>query len=475
MKTPIKTRPIFLVDDPNYDPLFGYNANGVFNKDDKIGNDYERQIFSTSKNVSVFCVARNNIATGVRVRTELANRMAHTNMKQNKSVTLPDMFQGVYVIEKFYINKEAYSNAYDAINYIRNTNNVELDHDQLEGVREMLSHSSPHSRSHVIRLVHFVAIEELIKNHEVYLSSLDIVLTINKPDDNTMHPMSNLGQASKANVRVSEYAEPNIIAVDITNVDHPGKVYYMKIGSTIHKLISTTNEDTPSSYSIVVKHRGNIVENVRGDLTDIDKVGIYETYDEANYNGNSELVLKYATLETNLETLKRKSEMEEYKLTNEKLKIENELTVLKEKRRQEKEKWELEKTKRNNELEDEKKKREHELKVLREKHEADMKMLTTKHKNELELHEQKYKQSVLDYDKKAMDNKHMMEKYIMDIGILKRKHVMEIQIFKEKVISERNKRDNDLLNNNRKNNTDMIKSVLDIVGKVFMLSTAMLK
>ena len=457
MKTPIKTNPIFLEDNPSNDPLFGYNANGVFNKNDKIANDYERQIFSTSKNVSVFCVSRNNIATGVRVRTELANRMAHTRMKQKKEATLPDMFQGVYVIEKYYINKEAFSNVYDVINYIRNTNNVELDHDQLENVKEMFLHTSPHSQSHVIRLVHFVAIEELIKNHEVYLSSLDIVLTINTPDDSTMHPMSELGQASKANVRVSKYGEPNIIAIDITNVDHPGKEYYMKIGSTIHKLISTTNEDTPSSYSIVVKHRGSIVENVRGDLTDIDKVGIYETYDEANYNGNSELVLKYATLETNLETLKRKSEMEEYKLKSEKLKIENELTILKEKRRQEK------------------KKREHELKVLREKHKADMDMLTTKHKNELEMHEQKYKQSVLDYDKKSMDNKNMMEKYIMDIGILKRKHIMEIQIFKEKVISERNKRSNDLLNNNRKNNADMIKSVLDIVGKVFMLSTAVLK
>lgn len=457
MKTPIKTSPIFMEDIPNDDPLFGYNYNGVFNKDDKETNDYERQIFSTSKNAAVFSISRNNIVTGVRVRTELANRMMHTSIKQKKNVTLPDMFQGVYVIEKYYINREAYSNANDVINYIRNTNNIELDHEQLESVREMFSHASVHTKSYVIRLVHFVAISELIKNHEVYLSDLDIVLSINKPDDSTMHPMSNLGQASRANERVSEYAEPNILAIDITNVDHPGKVYYMKIGSTIHKMISTTNENTPSSYSVVVKHRGNIIENVRGDLEDIEKVGIYETYDEANYNGNSELVLKYATLETNLETLKRKSEMEEYKLKSEKLKIENELTVLKEKNRQEKEK------------------RKHELKVLKEKHEADMDMLTTKHKNELELHAQKYKQSVLDYDKKAMDNKNIMEKYIMDIGILKRKHIMEIQIFKEKVIYERNKRDNDLLNDKRKNNTDMVKSVLDMVSKAFMLTTAIMK
>ena len=468
MKAPIKTFPVFMQEDNNYDPIFGLTQNGQYNRKDRDRNDYERQIFSTSKSINVYAVSRANIVTGVRVRTELANRIMHSKIKQNKNVPYPEMFQGVYVIEKFIINRENFSNPNEVIRYIRDTNNLELEYEQVVAIREMFNHASVHDRGYVIRLVHFIPIDELVKNHEVYLTNVDILITTKNPGDSTMHPMSELGQAAQANVRVSEYGEPNIIAIDITNVDHPGKQYYMKIGSTVHKLTSTINNETPNGYSVVVKHQGTIIENKRGGLDKLSEAGIYETYDDANYNGNSEILLKYATLKHNLESLEKKKETEELRLTNDKLKMENELEVLKEKRRQEIAKWRQDK-----------KKRKHDLKVVKEKHLAEMKILETKHKHELELQEQRYKQSLLDYDKKALDNKNMMDKHSLEIGILRRKHLMEIKIFKDKVIYERNREKWKYKAEHKKeafkNNNDKIKAVLEIIGKLLGMGILLMK
>lgn len=387
--TPIESETIYCDEQVTNDPLFSNNVNHITaNHPDYGKNDYSMQLFS-SRDEDLYCIHQNNMISGIRTRSMIDGFGISNNIGNNDDGTINH--HGVYVVEVFTIQKEYNANADKVIEYILSSTNIDIPKDSLNSIRDKLRIKDSSANGIRIRLVSVVPMNIINKYLYVYIKNLNVVISKINPLDknnNIMHPLSYSTMEYESSERIRRYNEPNIISIDITNRDNDGKPYYIKIGETVQRLKSSNNNTTPDGYTYIVKNMGAITESVSGELEDIKSMGIYDTYDDAMYNGNPKLRLDNDRL---------KYEINKQKMDADKSKKVLELDLLRIKH--EKEKMEIE-------IEQLKSKLEHEI---------------TKQNNELKMYNFKYRQAEYESRKKMLEfkvgiNKTILEQYYLTVN-----------------------------------------------------------
>lgn len=300
----------YLHEDINNDDFFKTHNGITATHQEYNEHDYTVQIFSSTRE-ETYAIHRNNIITNVRFMPglELFGRRAKMDETNNH--------HGVYIVQKYHIHRRAGNYYKHIVEYLRTTYNLDLDTASIGDLRSVLNSYVDRSASSLqIRLISFVPNYELNKHQSVYLPDVDMVITRLDPNDehnDMMHPCSSQCEFDRTKSLIN--TDRNIILLDIVNKESKYKPYYICVGNEIIKLTSTPNDTKSDGYRILTKTNGVITNTHSGGLDNLATVGVFETEEEAKYNGDQKLKLDKAKLEH--EVFKLKNEKENMKMARE--------------------------------------------------------------------------------------------------------------------------------------------------------------
>ena len=383
---PISTENVYLEKNMHDDILFtGPNGESVIGSDKDIF-DCKIQLFSTM-DTTPYVTYSNNVSVPIRSGPSFHNFHITYGFGSNKGNLNK---KGVVILETITLTGLGRKQMRSSLDKILRTKNVDIMDSQYQDFLKAINKRMNNPNYVELRFGTFIKEDDINEFGNVYVSKYNLVISNRLPEDDMVHPNSKVANRRDTVLRVNGFEEPNIVAIDITDRHNVGKPYYIKIGNKVHTIVSTVDMTTEDGYSFTIKTNGQVVNTIDGSLSDINSVGIYESKDEAEYNGDANLKLTSAKLENEL--LKTKNDKERLEVTweNEKLKLENELLML------------------------EKKIKHEEL-----KHRKEIELLGIKYNNEINMHRMKIQHSINEHDQKSTESRinhiHSMEKSSIDI------------------------------------------------------------
>lgn len=387
--------------------------------------DYTLQCFLSRPNDFAYILHPSNIVTNIRnepgiERFGMDNRIGKDEHR--------DSYHGVYIVENFIIHRRSADNAITVLNYIKNNANIDITADEKARLIRHMEDSNRTADTVKIRVIRVVPEAILNKYISVYIKRLNLVITKLSPtkanEKALIHPSSYLGETMRKCDNIVNMEDTNLIAIDIINNDNPGKPYYIKIGSEPLRLISRGDSLEPDGYNFIIKNKGVIVTEKDGILAQLNAAGVYESEDEAIYNGNPKLKLEVEKLSHDIDKLRAEKDKTIQQLELDLLKIDHD-----------KEKISHEKDKMEQEIIQLKDKREHEL---------------TKYKHEKEMFE-------LNRVNEETKHQYTMNKMIMETYTYKTKSDIEYK------------------NTALKNTQDNVKQNIELLSKIIVFGGTLIK
>lgn len=402
--------------------------------------DKMQYIFSTMR-FNTWVMYSNNLASPIRQK----DRLTH-NYNLFKKLGNDTQREGVIIVDYYRLNRifgTGHGNIVENVtNYLINTknvypNNVEI----INNVRDKLVYTKRHNawrENIVLRVVTFIPKEYIEKYSLVYVPTADIVIGCCELDDSIVHPNSE--QYIEHNKLIYSDVK-NFIEIDI--VDKNNDNYFTKLGNELVTLQTTKNPRRKEACYVNFYNDRTLVKTEIASIDEMgEKLGIYKSEAEANYNGDIANKLNEQKLNNELEKIR----VEAAKITKESTQLQYEYDNLKAK---------------------------YDLEHARMKHEKQMMN---------EKYAEKALSSYLEFVKKEKEIMHMSWKAKLDMEITKVKAEYDLKIAEAKteqerlkIVADRQKFINDLKTSYAKSNNDKSKLAIDNVGKFLTLSTLVAK
>jgi len=279
--------------------------------------DYTRHVFSTMGN-NVYTVDNRNIVLPIRQYNDVTsfglNYLSKEDVDDNHGA-------GIYIVERYSIYDVTAVDTVGLVDYYRTLSDLSsLTVSEIESK----IHNCTESNNIVIRIITYVPKKELDYYKYLYIPNNDLIITKGVPTNIIKHPKSDLNIETIKRKNILNDEHPTTISIDIVDNDNPYKAYYMPIGSSIQRLISTPSKTKPSGVKVILKKDGEVLsDRTSYTIDELDMLGIYDNESAAKYNGDIKLQMEDTKL--NIATSKviieeNKVKLSETQLNNEEFK-----------------------------------------------------------------------------------------------------------------------------------------------------------
>lgn len=273
---------------------------------------HDRRIFMFSNcEEMVFSVDVNNIPQTIRnIDIGESSDGAELLYKITNNRDIAASTRGVCILETIYIQQGMRANPECVYEYISNNRDLYTNIQGLEvnswkeiGGKQLTS----------IQLVTFIPEQILLKQKNMYIPNINIVLTIGALRRKVLHPNSLQAMIEDNRLIATPkqwVGHSSTLNINDSESDSP---YYMASGNDIFKVYPTNDKTKPNGFSYIVYCNDVKVLDTNGPISQLDKIGIYKTYEQARTKNDLSLLIE-----------EEKINLEKEKITYSKLKTKTE-------------------------------------------------------------------------------------------------------------------------------------------------------
>jgi len=307
------------------------NLDGYVSSKELHSRGFTQSVFiNTSIQEGVMCIDRNGMVTTAVYKPnikakEIANRLAPVDRTNKNSVT-----NGIYIVREWNIQTFRGMLAYCNVSLTEYYNNIEyyvkLPDSEMNLLKSKLitmgigNGKFKGSKDVTIRSISYIPLDTILVNKILYDSHTDMIFSLGCIDKELMHP-SSVRYNDMYNI-TSEGVDLDVNILELEVIDNfsKGKKYYTTIGKNAITLRSRTDKVKPNGVTLNITTGGYKQHGYTIPKDNLEKVGIYETIEEAKNGGDVKLGLEMAKLNLEYEKIKQKMTV----LEHEKFKIEDE-------------------------------------------------------------------------------------------------------------------------------------------------------
>lgn len=295
-------------------------------------SDRQQYVFSTM-GPGLYVMYPNGFASEIRTKPALLNQTDLIKFLSGPNST----GRGVYIVENMLLHRSYFSseefkvsltNRFKAMNF--NINTTKQTANLIDIVNAMTKHRQYVHPFVKFRLVTFIPEKVILEGMRIYNPATGLLIGYGPITDLILHPCNTkyIEKLKEASSTIKNFVEIDI--VDNTT----DKDYWMKIGNQTVHLVPERDYRRREACYVSISLNEKMMYSDSSTLQDAAKVlGIYNTKEEAEYNGNKDNILKemeYKIKFDNLqnETLKLNQDIIKLRNDNDKLAIEKQKLAL---------------------------------------------------------------------------------------------------------------------------------------------------
>lgn len=295
----------------DYNATSSITGDSCYMKPDRVQN-----IFSTMYDIPAYVMYNDGMVSCITPRQAILRQTSMLKKICGENTRVPKYGEGIFIVTKYYIRRV---NIYgDEFNQeitqrvkshpaLRDVNDMDVQdviHNLITCTRQKM-YTKPYVE---IRVVNFIPVDEIVRYGMLYLPDQGLTIGLDCLNDAIQSPVSEM---YVQNIKEFVASTQNYVEININDKENPNMMRYMKVGEHLMQIKPSYNYDKEDGCTFEIYRNDVLVTKETCRLDEMEeKLGIFNSKDQAKFNGDIKLKLD-----------KMKIELEEMKLNSDILRI----------------------------------------------------------------------------------------------------------------------------------------------------------